>query len=293
MYPWLAFLLTAIVGASVTVAPPPQAEPPLPPQLWLPLVSRSYRSGPPPLVLSALYYDTYLANEPDEAFQLYNPLEWPVTLEGWQVSDGRRITAFPAGINLAANARLWCARKAVSFTVSFGFKPACEYSGNSDPTVPDLTGSALQFANTGGRVTLLSPQAAYSDTLVYEDGDTNVPGWQGPAVYPYRSSTNFGAEEQILYRKLAQATGLPVRRMLSGPYGGDAQIAALAAEGKVDGVIFLVDPLYAHPHEPDIQGLLRVCNVYNVPVATNEVGAEYVLHGLLGRLDRLVAETDR
>jgi len=210
MYPWLAFLLTAIVGASVTVAPPPQAEPPLPPQLWLPLVSRSYRSGPPPLVLSALYYDTYLANEPDEAFQLYNPLEWPVTLEGWQVSDGRRITAFPAGINLAANARLWCARKAVSFTVSFGFKPACEYSGNSDPTVPDLTGSALQFANTGGRVTLLSPQAAYSDTLVYEDGDTNVPGWQGPAVYPYRSSTNFGAEGQILYRKLAQATGLPV-----------------------------------------------------------------------------------
>lgn len=93
--------------------------------------------------------------------------------------------------------------------------------------------------------------------------------------------------------RLQQATGLPVRRMLSGPYGGDAQIAALAAEGKVDGVIFLVDPLYAHPHEPDIRGLLRVCNVYNVPVATNEVGAEYVLHGLLGRLDRLVAETDR
>ena len=53
--------------------------------------------------------------------------------------------------------------------------------------------------------------------------------------------------------------------MLSGPMGGDAQIAAQVAEGKVAAVIFLVDPLYAHPHEPDIQGLLRICNVYNVP----------------------------
>ena len=87
--------------------------------------------------------------------------------------------------------------------------------------------------------------------------------------------------------RIQQATGLPVRRMLSGPYGGDAQIAAQAAEGHVAGVIFLVDPLYAHPHEPDIQGLLRVCNVYNVPVATNEASAEFLLHGLTARLDPL------
>ena len=84
--------------------------------------------------------------------------------------------------------------------------------------------------------------------------------------------------------RIQQATGLPVRRMLSGPYGGDAQIAAQAAEGHVAGVIFLVDPLYAHPHEPDIQGLLRVCNVYNVPVATNEASAEFVLQGLVAQL---------
>lgn len=81
--------------------------------------------------------------------------------------------------------------------------------------------------------------------------------------------------------RIQQATGLPVTRMLSGPYGGDAQIAARAAEGHVAGIIFMVDPLYAHPHEPDIQGLLRVCNVYNVPVATNEASAEFLLHGLL------------
>ena len=87
--------------------------------------------------------------------------------------------------------------------------------------------------------------------------------------------------------RIQYATGLPVRRMLSGPYGGDAQIAAQAAQGQVAGVIFLVDPLYAHPHEPDIQGLLRVCNVYNVPVATNEASAEFVLHGLAARLGAL------
>ncbi|HRW07483.1 MAG TPA: methylglyoxal synthase [Caldilineaceae bacterium] len=80
--------------------------------------------------------------------------------------------------------------------------------------------------------------------------------------------------------RIQQATGLPVERMLSGPYGGDAQIAARVAEGGVVGVIFMVDPLYAHPHEPDIQGLLRICNVYNVPLATNEASARFILMGL-------------
>jgi len=80
--------------------------------------------------------------------------------------------------------------------------------------------------------------------------------------------------------RIEQATGLPVERMLSGPYGGDAQIAARVAEGKVIGVIFMVDPLYAHPHEPDIQSLLRICNVYNIPLATNEASASLILAGL-------------
>ena len=81
-------------------------------------------------------------------------------------------------------------------------------------------------------------------------------------------------------QRIASATGMMVERMLSGPYGGDAQIGARVAEGKVEGVIFLIDPLYAHPHEPDIQGLLRICNVYNVPLATNEATAQLVLEGL-------------
>ena len=80
--------------------------------------------------------------------------------------------------------------------------------------------------------------------------------------------------------QVSEATGLPVQCYLSGPEGGDAQIAARVALGEVAAVIFLVDPLYAHPHEPDIQGLLRVCNVHNVPVATNLATAEVVLQGI-------------
>lgn len=82
--------------------------------------------------------------------------------------------------------------------------------------------------------------------------------------------------------RIAEVTALPVTRYLSGPLGGDAQIAARAAVGEVAAVIFLVDPLYAHPHEPDIQSLLRVCNVHNVPVATNLATAELVLRLLEG-----------
>ncbi len=81
-------------------------------------------------------------------------------------------------------------------------------------------------------------------------------------------------------RRIEEAPGLPVTRCLSGPLGGDAQIGARVAVGEVAAVIFLVDPLYAHPHEPDIQSLLRVCNVHNIPLATNLATAELVLRGL-------------
>ena len=81
--------------------------------------------------------------------------------------------------------------------------------------------------------------------------------------------------------RVAEATGLKVERMLSGPMGGDAQIAARVATGQVDGVVFIVDPLSPHPHDPDIQGLLRVCNVHNVSVATNLATATILINGLV------------
>ncbi|MEO8610419.1 MAG: methylglyoxal synthase [Chloroflexota bacterium] len=76
---------------------------------------------------------------------------------------------------------------------------------------------------------------------------------------------------------LKDRVGLNVKLMLSGPYGGDAQIAAQVAEGHIEAVFFFVDPLTANPHDPDIQGLLRICNVHNVPLATNAATASFII----------------
>lgn len=72
-------------------------------------------------------------------------------------------------------------------------------------------------------------------------------------------------------------TGLRITRMKSGPLGGDQQIGSMIAEGKLDLVIFLRDPLTAQPHEPDVSALLRLCDVQNIPLATNVHSAEIML----------------
>jgi len=79
---------------------------------------------------------------------------------------------------------------------------------------------------------------------------------------------------------VAQA-GLKVDAKLSGPLGGDAQIAAMVAERSIQAVIFFRDPLGKHPHEPDVQMLLRLCDLYNVPLATNPTTAHLLLVGML------------
>ena len=77
-----------------------------------------------------------------------------------------------------------------------------------------------------------------------------------------------------------EQAGLKVSKVLSGPKGGDAQIAALVATGKIDVVLFFRDPLGKHPHEPDIQMLMRICDVHNVPLSTNPAGAKLLLKGM-------------
>jgi methylglyoxal synthase len=81
---------------------------------------------------------------------------------------------------------------------------------------------------------------------------------------------------------IADELDLPVERMASGPAGGDLQIGARIADGTVDALIFLRDPLTAHPHEPDIQALLKVCDVRQVPAATNLASADILLHAMAG-----------
>ncbi len=79
---------------------------------------------------------------------------------------------------------------------------------------------------------------------------------------------------------IMEATGLDVHRFLSGPQGGDQQIGSRIAYNEIDLVLFFRDPLTAHPHEPDVEALLRLCDVHNIPIATNMATAEVLIHGL-------------
>jgi methylglyoxal synthase len=86
-------------------------------------------------------------------------------------------------------------------------------------------------------------------------------------------------------QRLIEETGLDVDRKQSGPLGGDMQIGAEIAEETCHGVIFLRDPLTAQPHEPDISALLRICDVHDIPLATNLASADSMLDGMVQHLE--------
>lgn len=78
-------------------------------------------------------------------------------------------------------------------------------------------------------------------------------------------------------RMITDATGLPVKGYNSGPLGGDQQIGAKIVEGKVDFVVFFSDPLAAQPHDPDVKALLRIAQVYDIPIANNKATADFMI----------------
>ena len=93
-------------------------------------------------------------------------------------------------------------------------------------------------------------------------------------------------------QRINEETGLEVTRFRSGPLGGDQQIGAMIATNEMDMVFFFRDPLTAQPHEPDVTALVRLCDLYHVPLATNMGTAEILLKGLeAGLVDwRLIQE---
>ena len=77
-----------------------------------------------------------------------------------------------------------------------------------------------------------------------------------------------------------EAAGFKVEKLFSGPLGGDAQIASRVVEGKIDMILFFRDPLDKHPHEPDIFMLMRLCDVHNIPIATNPATAALLIKAI-------------
>ena len=175
------------------------------------------------VLITAVYYDTYLTGEPEEAFRLMNVSGSGVDLTDWTVTDGEGTIALSG--TLTAGESIWIAQEADDFTLEFGFPPDYEYGEDTDPAVPNLTTSgSFVLANTGDEVILKDSEGTYVDTVVYVGGDTTTASWIGSPIYPYggtsvgierfaqqeRDVEAFGLEGQILYRKLDQATGLPV-----------------------------------------------------------------------------------
>ncbi|MFD2445836.1 methylglyoxal synthase [Bacillus sp. CGMCC 1.16607] len=80
--------------------------------------------------------------------------------------------------------------------------------------------------------------------------------------------------------RIMEATGLSIVRFKSGPFGGDQEIGSMIAKNQMDIVFFFRDPLTAQPHEPDVTALVRLCDVYSIPLATNMGTAEMLIRGL-------------
>jgi cardiolipin synthase A/B len=184
--------------------------------LYLPLLQR------PPIrtVIAAAHIDSVLTGEPDEAIFLWNLDGVERPLAGWRLRANGRTATFPvtSTITLPAAGGIWCTKTATSFQLSFGFTPACEWS-ESDPDVPNLTGSAPLLTNSGGLIQLIHPEGATADTLIYGNTTTTAPDWDGPAAQLYtRGAIPAGGQ---IWRRKFDAAHLPMDTDRGADWSGD------------------------------------------------------------------------
>jgi cardiolipin synthase len=175
---------------------------------WTTILATGVKAVSSTILINAIYYDTYLSNEPDEAFQLINVAGASVDLTDWTATDFEGTVTLTG--TLEPGESIWIAREADDFYLEFGFKPDYEYQADTDLMVPNLTMTrTLALANSGDQLVLRDDSNNLIDAIVYGGGDIATTDWSGATINPYNQGF-FGLDGQILYRKPDQATGRPV-----------------------------------------------------------------------------------
>lgn len=124
----------------------------------------------------------------------------------------------------------------------------------------------------------MNPTAKNIALIAHDNLKQNMVNWANRHT---KELTNFNLfATGTTGKRIETEVGLPVTKFKSGPLGGDQQIGAGIAEGKIDAVIFFWDPLAPHPHDVDVKALLRIAVVYNIPMACNEETANLIIKGL-------------
>jgi cardiolipin synthase len=175
--------------------PPPPPAPPLTP--------------PGSVLISAVHFDAYGANQGDEGFRLTNVSTQPITLTNWAMVK----SPSPGEINLTGTLQpdqsIWIAKSAITFTQQFGFKPDYKYTADADSSVPTLTVKSLPAFGVSGKLVLREGVTNTIDVVIWGTTTLTDPQWSGSNVQRY-SNSSIAASGQIIYRRLDEATGLIV-----------------------------------------------------------------------------------
>ncbi len=173
--------------------------------------ARPYVPTPPGSVLiSAVHAEAYVTGQLDEGFRLTNVSTQAITLTNWIATDGAgEGTVNLTGTLLPGQSR-WIARNAAAFASQFGFKPDYEYEADSDPAIPNLTGTALDLVASNDELAIRESANNWIDAVVWGTGqitDTGwLAGWDGLNVQRY-GNTSIVATGQLLFRKLDELSG--------------------------------------------------------------------------------------